>query len=248
MAEILDLDELRKLRRYAFCLLGNGHLSDIVVEGALNALVSHGDTRADPVSRVDLYKNVNEAARTSLLFGKVSAAVGSGLHARLLRLGEEQRQVAALHAVAGLPFSDVASIMDVSEEHVCRVYAESLLALRDKPMAVLIIEDEAIIAHELQAIVTGLGLSVAGMARNRAEALRIAGASKPQLILADYQLKGDTGVDVVKAIRERLDANVIYVTAHPEAVVSGQEEGDIIIPKPFNVRAVQRAVRTHLAA
>jgi CheY-like chemotaxis protein len=248
MTEILALDELRKLRRYAFCLLGNSHLSDIVVEAALNTLASNRGMPASAVSRVDLYKNVNEAARTSLVFGKVSAAVGSGLHARLLRLGGEQRQVAALHAVAGLPFSDVASIMDASEEHVCHVYAESLLALRDKPMAVLIIEDEAIIAHELQAIVTGLGLSVAGMARNRAEALQIAGASKPQLILVDYQLKGDTGVEVVKAIRESLNANVIYVTAHPEAVVSAREDGDIVIPKPFNVRAVQRAVRTHLAA
>ena len=33
---------------------------------------------------------------------------------------------------------------------------------------------------------TNLGLVVAGMAKNRAEALRIAGQSKPQLILADY--------------------------------------------------------------
>jgi CheY-like chemotaxis protein len=247
MTEILALAELRNLRRYAFCLLGNSHLSDMAVETALNSLV-YDVQEARTISRLDLYRRVNEAARTSLRVGKVSAAVGSGLHARLLRLSEQQRQVASLHAVIGLPFCDIASIMSSSEEQVSRLYASSLLALRRKPMAVLIIEDEALIAHELQAIVTSLGLSVAGMARNRAEALRIAGHSKPQLILADYKLRGDTGVDVVKAIRERLDANVIYVTAHPDAVAAAQEEGDIIISKPFNIRTVERAVQTHLAA
>ncbi|MFZ0571189.1 MAG: response regulator [Rhodomicrobium sp.] len=249
MTEILALAELRNLRRYAFCLLGNRLLSDMAVETALNALVSDVmSVSGRAISRLDLYRKVNETARASLQKGKVTASVGSGLHSRLLRLSEEQRQVAALHAVIGFPYGDIASIMDRSESHVRRAYALSLLALRQRPLAVLILEDEALIARELQEIVTSLGLVVAGTARNRAEALRIAGQSKPQLILADYKLKGDTGVDVVKAIRENIDINVIYVTAHPEAVAATGELRDLIIAKPFNVRAVERAVQTHLAA
>jgi CheY-like chemotaxis protein len=249
MTEILALAELRNLRRYAFCLLGNCRLSDIAVETALNTLVSDVlSVSGRAISRLDLYRRVNEAARLSLRKGKVTAAVGSGLHSRLLRLNEEQRQVTALHAVIGLPYGDIASIMQTSETHVRLLYASSLIALRHKPMAVLIIEDEALIARELQQIVTNLGLVVAGMARNRAEALQIAGRAKPQLILADYKLKGDTGVEVVKAIRESVDANVIYVTAHPEAVAAAREERDMIIAKPFNTRMVERAVQTHLAA
>ncbi|MGO9174072.1 MAG: response regulator [Rhodomicrobium sp.] len=249
MAEILALAELRNLRRYAFCLLGNRFLSDMAVEAALNTLVS--DVLAvsgRAISRLDLYRKVNEAARTSLQKGKVTATVGSGLHSRLLRLNEEQRQVTALHAVIGLPYGDIASIMDVSENHVRTTYAHSLVALRHQPVSVLIIEDEALIARELQEIVTNLGLVVAGMAKNRAEALQIAGRSRPQLILADYKLKGDTGVDVVKAIRENIDASVIYVTAHPEAAAAAGEKRDVVIAKPFNVHAVERAVQTHMAA
>ncbi len=45
-----------------------------------------------------------------------------------------------------------------------------------------------------------------------------------------------------------MDANVIYVTAHPEAVAAQGEKRDLIIPKPFNMRTVRRAVETHLAA
>jgi CheY-like chemotaxis protein len=250
MTEILALAELRNLRRYAFCLLGNRILSDMAVEAAINALVSDILTvSGQTVSRLDLYRKVNETARTSTRAGNVTASVGAGLHSRLLRLKEEQRQVAALHSVIGLPFGDVASILGMSEAEVRSSYTRSLIALRHQPMAVLIIEDEAIIARELQQIVTRLGLSVAGTARNRSEALRIAGQSKPQLILADYKLRGETGVDVVNAIRESMDANVIYVTAHPEAVAAAlHEEGDIIISKPFNVRSVERAVQMHLAA
>jgi CheY-like chemotaxis protein len=249
MTESLALAELKNLRRYAFCLLGNRILSEAAVEAALKALAPDiGPAFGRAMSRLDLYRQVNQTARTALRKSNVTAAAGSGLHARMLRLPEEQRQVAALHAAIGLPCGDVASILDVSEEYVRQTYALSLLALQRKPAAVLIIEDEALIARELQQIVTKLGLVVAGMAKNRAEALRIAGQSKPQLILADYMLKGDTGVDVVKAIRENQDANVIYITAHPEAVAAMGEERDLIVSKPFSLRAVRQAVETHLAA
>jgi CheY-like chemotaxis protein len=249
MIENLVLAELRNLRRYAYCLLGNRSLSDMAVESALDVLVS--DVLAvsgRAISRLDLYRKVNEAARANVNRSNVAGAFGSGLHSRLLRLTEEQRQVTALHGVIGLPYGDVASIMSFSEHRTRSIYTASLLALRNKPLAVLIIEDEALIAHELQEIVTNLGLSVAGTARNRTEALLIAGQSKPQLILADYKLRGETGVEVVKAIRKNLDAGVIYVTAHPDAVDAAREKGDLVITKPFNRRAFERAVQTHLAA
>jgi DNA-binding response OmpR family regulator len=122
-------------------------------------------------------------------------------------------------------------------------------ALRQKPMRVLIIEDEPVVACELSLIVTRLGLSVAGLAKSKAEALFIANQAKPSLILADYQLAGETGLDAVRAIREKMDAGVIYVTAHPDVVVSLRDEAsDIVIAKPFTVGSIERAVQTHIMA
>ncbi|MGB7917839.1 MAG: response regulator, partial [Rhodomicrobium sp.] len=73
--------------------------------------------------------------------------------------------------------------------------------------------------------------------------------AKPKLILADYRLRGDTGVEVVKAIREQMNTNVIYVTSHPDEVVAtGDCQSDLVIAKPFNPRALAAAVQTHLAA
>jgi CheY-like chemotaxis protein len=249
MTEILALAELRNLRRYAFCLLGNRVLSDGAVESALNALVSDvKSVSGRSISRLDLYRKVSETARICVKNGTGTEAEGSGLYAGLLRLTEEQRQVTVLHGVIGFPYGDAAAILGTSERRVRQAYARALLALRTKPAQVLIIEDEALIARELEEIVSNLGLVVAGMAKNRAEALRIAGQFKPRLILADYKLKGDTGVEVVKAIREQMDADVIYVTAHPEAVAAQAGKRDLIVTKPFNIRAVRRAVETHLAA
>lgn len=244
----LALAELRNLRRYAYCILGNRRLSDIAVEAALNSLVS--DVRSvsgRAISRLDLYRKVNEAAVSCP--GNVAAGAASGLYAQFQRLSREQRQVAALKSVVGLPYSDIASITDIGENAVRRIYCEALLLLREKSAAVLIIEDEVFIALDLQQIVRNLGFSVAGIAKNRAEALRIAGLAKPKLILADYRLRDDTGVEVVKAIREKLDTNVIYVTSHPDEVAAAcDSDHDLVIAKPFNPRTLAAAVQTHLAA
>ena len=180
MNEILALAELRNLRRYAYCILGNRRLSDIAVESALNGLVSDViSVSGRAISRLDLYRKVNEAAVATP--GNVSAAAASGLYAQFQRLTREQRQIAALHAVVGFPYCDIASIMDMPEKGVRRIYCEALLTLRKRPATVLIIEDEVFIALDLQQIVRNLGFSVAGIAKNRAEALRIAGLTKPKL-------------------------------------------------------------------
>lgn len=249
MIETLALAELRNMRRYAYCLLGNRQLSDIAVETALNNLVSDiVSVSGRAISRLDLYRKVNQAAFATP--HNVCTAAASGFYAQFQRLSKEQRQVATLHAVIGLPFTDIASILDLPEKTVRSSYCEALMSLRDKPAAVLIIEDEVFIALDLQQIVRNLGLSVAGIAKNRAEALRIAGAAKPKLILADYRLTDDdTGVEVVKAIRAQMNANVIYITSHPEEVAATREcEDDLVIAKPFNPRALAAAVQTRLAA
>jgi DNA-binding NarL/FixJ family response regulator len=220
----------------------------MAVEAALNSLVSDVEfVNGRAISRLDLYRKVNEGANST--HGNVSAAAASGLFANFQRLPRRERQVAALRAIVGLPFGDIASIMDMSEKAVRRSYCEALVSMRDKPAAVLIIEDEVFIALDLQQIVRNLGLSVAGIAKNRAEALRMAELARPKLILADYKLRGDTGVDVVKAIRAQMDTNVIYVTSHPEAVAATRDcEDDLVISKPFNPRAIAAAVQTSLAA
>jgi CheY-like chemotaxis protein len=251
LPETLALSELRNLRRYTFCLLGNRSLSDIIVEATLNALVSEAATVSGwAISRLDLYRKVNERVRANTFRDRVQTSLGSTFHTQVLALPLQARQIVMLRTIVGLPDGDIASIMHLSEGEVRRIYAASLQALRDKPIDVLIIEDEALIAWELSQIVTRLGLSVVGTAKNKTEALRLVGISKPSLIFADYRLRGETGVDVVRAIREQIDAGVIYVTAHPDVIArqGGASKEDIVVSKPFSAQSIEQAVQTYMAA
>jgi DNA-directed RNA polymerase specialized sigma24 family protein len=147
LLETLALSELRNLRRYAFCLLGNRSLSDMIVEATLHALVSEAAfVSGRAISRLDLYRKLNERARMSAFRDKVPASVGGGFHTQLLALPLQNRQIIMLYSVVGLPYGDIASIMNLPESEVRRIYLASLQALREKPARVLILEDEALIA------------------------------------------------------------------------------------------------------
>ncbi|MBT3071350.1 response regulator [Rhodomicrobium sp. Az07] len=191
---------------------------------------------------------MNEASASRAPQADVRFSGGCGIGAELLKLPYQRRQIVALRAVMGFSFVDVAEVMEMTETAVRRHYVSSLLELRPKP-AVLIIEDEAMIALDLQKIIKTLGLSVAGIAKNREEALRIVGLSHPKLIVADYRLRDETGIDVVNAIREQIHADVIYITAHPEAVTEQLgAASEVVLAKPFNARALVAAVQSKLAA
>src|SRR5262249_56032078 len=82
---------------------------------------------------------------------------------------------------------------------------------------VLIIEDDAFIAMELEALVEGLGHRVLGVARTHAEALALTKKKQPGLILADIQLAdGSSGLEAVNELLTSFEAPVIFITPYPE--------------------------------
>jgi CheY-like chemotaxis protein len=245
MLETLMLAEIRNLRRYVYCLLGTRQASDAIVEQVLESVVDASSAaKVETISRLSLYREANERVNAKYLDARSHRAPAASLQSRLAALPLHKRQIITLSSVIGMPPGDVASIMNLPEPVVIRAQIDALRALETPPLSVLIIEDEALIARELSRIVSSLGLPIAGMAKNKQEALRIAGSSQPRIILADYQLRnGETGVDVVRSIREHLDAEVIYITAHPESAIATRDtEGDTVIPKPFHPRMVERAL------
>src|SRR5690606_30206170 len=94
---------------------------------------------------------------------------------------------------------------------------------------------EPLIALEIEGLVSDMGHHVVGIARTRTEAARMAREKAPTLVLADVQLAdGSSGVDAVNDILRGYDAPVIFVTAYPERLLTGERaELAFLVPKPY---------------
>lgn len=115
--------------------------------------------------------------------------------------------------------------------------------------AILIVEDEAVVAADLANQVERIGYTVAGIASHAREAVVMASLLRPRLVLMDVQLKGPSdGIDAAEAIRGQCRLPVIYLTAHSDkatlarAKLSGPS-GYLV--KPFDERDL--AIQIELA-
>ena len=157
------------------------------------------------------------------------------------------REALLLKTVEEFSTAEVARIMaiaeDVAEDLLSTAFAE--MAERLAGGRVLIIEDEAIIALDLETIVEEMGHSVIGVARTADAALRLAAQDPFDLILSDIQLADNSsGIDAVnKILKKRGDCPVIFITAFPERLLTGQgPEPAFLISKPYNDDQVKSAV------
>ena len=109
---------------------------------------------------------------------------------------------------------------------------------------VLIIEDEPVIAADIEALVRELGHNVVDIAATRSEAIEAVAKKAPGLVLADIQLAdGSSGIDAVKDILGQMNVPVIFITAFPERLLTGERpEPTFLITKPFQPETVKAAI------
>ncbi len=236
------------VRRYGRALTGDQTTGDHYVRLALEAIAA-GEQALDPAltPRVALYHVFHAlwGATGARLEGPAAEVVGDDPNARLMRIAPRSRQAFLLTALEGFTASEVGQILGASFEEVNRLIAEAQLEI-DAELAtdVLIIEDEPVIAADIEALVTELGHRVVDIAATRTEAVDAVGRNRPGLVLADIQLAdGSSGIDAVKDILTILDVPVIFITAFPERLLTGERpEPTFLITKPFQPETVKAAV------
>ena len=82
---------------------------------------------------------------------------------------------------------------------------------------ILIVEDENIVAKDIEQILKKLGYNISGTASVGEDAVRMAEENKPDLVLMDIMLKGKTtGIEAAMQIRKNLNIPVIYLTAYAD--------------------------------
>jgi PAS domain S-box-containing protein len=82
---------------------------------------------------------------------------------------------------------------------------------------IFIVEDEGIIAHNIQSDLRKAGYRVAGVADSGRDALEQIARSRPELILMDIRIRGDMdGIELARRVQEQFDVPVVYLTAHSD--------------------------------
>ncbi len=239
--------QLPLLRRYARALSGSQASGDNHVVAMLETLVadpSGFDRSLEP--RVAVYRlfssvwNANPMNRLAEEVGPETVA-----DRRIEALTPLPRQAFLLTAVEGFSTADAATVLGVGDDVLSDLLGEASRQIGEQVSSrVLVIEDEPIIAMDLEALVESLGHIVVGNARTRAEAVEMARRTRPGLVLADIRLAdGSSGLDAVNDILADFEVPVIFITAYPEMLLTGtRPEPTFLIAKPFREDTVKAIV------
>ncbi len=115
---------------------------------------------------------------------------------------------------------------------------------------IIIVEDESIVAKDIQNSLKKLGYNVLGTASTGDAALELAEQQVPDLFLLDIMLKGDkSGIDVAAIVKEKYNVPVVFLTAYADASTFGKAKetepyGYII--KPFKEIDLQTSIEMAL--
>jgi CheY-like chemotaxis protein len=237
------------LRRYARALTGSQASGDTHVRAALTALLAGDQSLMEGVPpRVGLYRLFHAIWQSGAEHFDEAINTGAGTRspeARLKSLSAAKRAALLLTAVEAFSLEEAAFIVDESPEDVEKAILEAQKTI-DSQLAskVLIIEDEPIIALDLENLVTELGHRVVAIAATKDDAVAKAKSERPGLVLADINLgEGGSGIDAVSEILASFDIPVIFITAYPEKLLTGERpEPTYLIAKPFLPETVQATV------
>lgn len=237
------------LRRYARALSGSQATGDAFVRATLEAALADDDLKQSlSQGRVPLYRAFNKVWSSAYL-EVADADRGSdheaAAHDRLKTITPLNRQALLLTTLEDFSIDQTAEIMDIETSEVESLVQEAVEEIdRESATSVLIIEDEPLISMQLEDLVKSLGHEICGTAATRSQALEVVAEKTPGLVLADIQLAdGSSGLDAVDDILAIDSVPVIFITAYPERLLTGDRpEPTYLVTKPFQEATVRTAI------
>lgn len=237
------------LRRFSRAVTGSQTSGDAYVAATLEALI--GDITLFPEAssdRIAVYKLFSALFSTSAI--KVPAPSSNFVWekraaANLANLAPRARQAFLLVAVEGFTHAQAAEILGVDEQGFHDLLEEASNEIsRQVATEIMIIEDEPLIAMDIEQMVESLGHKVVSIARTHKEAVALFNQTQPRMILADIQLAdGSSGIDAVNDILNTHAVPVIFITAFPERLLTGERpEPTFLVTKPFNPDMVKALI------
>jgi CheY-like chemotaxis protein len=235
------------LRRFSRALNGSQAKGDAYVMATLESLLRDRSSYARNLPpRQALYQFYLDVTSQPIGGDFIDGCEPSAFDRKLAALSPEVRQAFLLTTVEGFSEEATATILGVDPDRLVGLLAQGARDLaHELATSILIIEDEPIVAMDLESIVEDLGHHVIGVARAHDQAVALAAERQPQLIMADIQLEGGSGIDTVNEILAGASKPVVFITAHPGAYLSAltnRPEPAFLLPKPFKPDSVRAAV------
>jgi CheY-like chemotaxis protein len=229
--------EIPLLRRCGRALTGDQRLADACVIQIMDeALCGCGFSGPLGDVRTELYRMYLESLKL----------LSSEAEGTLVSL---ERQAHWLRTVEEFCGASLSEILDVSPQHIATLlerYEDE--AEHQAPARIQIIEDEALIAHDIKRMLKALGHQVTGVARTREAAVKMHQIIGPELIISDVRLAdGSSGLEALDEIRRTSRTPVVFITALPEQLLTGTPgEPALVLSKPLVPGAVAAAVNQAL--
>ncbi len=238
------------LRRYARALTGSQDSGDKYVQATIEALVADpsGFSReVDP--RVALFQVFLKLWNSIDINSRSDTGNGTGaselVDDRLAQITPLPRQAFLLVFVEGFAHDEAAFALGTSRDELGGLLDTASSEMAEQVLTdVLIIEDEPLIAMDINEIVQSLGHNVIGIARTKTEATDLVARRKPGIVLADIQLAdGSSGIDAANEILGEVSVPVIFITAYPERLLTGMRpEPTFLMTKPFDPTALRATI------
>lgn len=242
-------ERLPLLRRYARALCGSQRSGDSYVRALLEGAIDDSALREEiGQGRVHLYRAFTrlwatshvEGGESSLMVGREGAT-----HARLSVIPPEHRQALLLTTLEDFTPEEAGDVLGLDAKEVEALVARAVAEIDEETATtVLVIEDEPLIAMQLESLVTELGHRVVATATTRSQAVEAFREHGPGLVLADIQLAdASSGIDAVEEILAIGDVPVVFITAYPERLLTGERpEPTYLVTKPFREETVRTAI------
>ena len=241
---------LPSLRRFARALTGSQQSGDDLSAATLESIIAD-PSRFDPSrpGRLSLFKAFvavwSRADMSGDTFDDDTLPMKAAAQRRMAGIDPIARAAFLLGALEDFDDDAVADILGVGIDDAVAMQKAALAQIEKQTTArIMIIEDEPIIAMDLESIVGELGHQSVGIADTKDDAVQLADRLRPDLILSDIMLAdGSSGVDAARDILASFAVPIIFITAYPEQLLTGERpEPTFLITKPFKRAAVQAAV------
>lgn len=240
---------LSYLRRYSRAITGSQTSGDAYVRALLEMLIADVSifpkATSDRIAVFRLYADSFSDLQVAIEPTTSSFAWEQRAAGNLAQVSTRSRQAFLLAALEAFTVPEIGQILGIDAAEASELLKRASEEIsRQVATDILIIEDEPLIAMDIEQMALSLGHRVTGIARTKDEAMALFRADPPGMVLADIQLAdGSSGIDAVNEILTTSSIPVIFITAFPESLLTGERpEPAFLVTKPFSEDMVKALI------